>query len=692
MDFNKFVELFPKAKFVKLAPFDEAELTDENIRKQNKAPIDGRGIKNPLNIGEAQNWIADGGRVGWIVPKNYIVIDIDNKDHPRSASVLEKILYIKGVKFWSNETKHGIHFIFKNNEPVMKDRSEFANALTPLGIRADGRGDNKGYICLPDNDTQNRHYKDWTMDDIDELPFFIRPLRPAKPDDPIFIDMAEGGGNDAMVRIRGIACATNMITKEQSIECLRIINEIIWTNPMPEAMFQATVARDMPYENVATADGTGPTQDNKWRLLAERLIKEYNLIALGDIIHMYQNGQYRPFSPHELQTFILEKGDMNATASQRKETIEFITALAQKDYSEINKDYAVIAVRNGMLDLNSATLSPHTPDNYNTIFVDWEYKEDVEYSSLIDDFMKQISDGDVKKMNFFYEVAGYCLLKRSLFEKFFIFKGTGGTGKSTFCNLITRMVGKRYVSTVKLNQFDQDYYLATMIDKLVNIDYDASDKKTLEDSGRFKSIVCSEPVSVRQIYAAVVEMVSCATVIINANHMPKIADKSDGLYRRMILVEIDKKIKNPDPKFLDKVTDTDMEYFFYKAVQGIHRALQRGSFTISESEQSLKLKFQIGQSNLKKWLQSKQYAIIDLVNHTTSAMFTDYKTWCIENNCNMSTKQNFVDELLVETDLLLDFDNGDREYYLGRYDNDPRPDNYVFVKAEIMPRHNSKWS
>ena len=286
--------------------------------------------------------------------------------------------------------------------------------------------------------------------------------------------------------------------------------------------------------------------------------------------------------------------------SQRKETIEFITALAQKDYYEVNKDYAIISVKNGMLDLNSGVLTPHSPDNYNTIYLDWEYKEDVEYSSLIDDFMKQIADGDIRKMQFFYEVAGYCLLKRSIFEKFFIFKGAGGTGKSTFCNLIMRMVGKRYISTVKLNQFDQDYYLATMIDKLVNIDFDASDKKTLEDSGRFKSITCSEPVSVRQIYAAVVEMVSCATIIINANHMPRIADKSDGLLRRMILVEIDKKIKNPDPKFLEKVTDTDMEYFFYKAVQGIYHALQRGSFTINTSEENLKLKFQIGQSNLKK--------------------------------------------------------------------------------------------
>lgn len=692
MDFNRFCELFPRSKFVKLPPFDKKELEDETIRKANKQPIDGRGIKHPLNIGEAKNWIEDGGRVGWIVPNNTIVIDIDNKDHPKSASMLEKILYVKGIKFWTNQSKQGMHFFFKNTEEVMKGKGTFGGQLTPIGIRCDGRGSNKGYIILPPNDEEHRQWKDWAQDEIDELPFFLRPLRPARDLDPVFIDMPQGGGSDALVKIRGIACASNMITKEQSVECLRIINELIWSSPMPEQQFEATVARDMPYENVVTADGTGKSDENKWRLLAQRLIKEYNLIALGDTIHKYENGHYRPFSPHELQTFILECGNMDATASQRKETIEFITALAQKDYTQINKDYAIIAVKNGMLDLNSQTLTPHSPENYNTIYIDWNYDEDCEFSELIDDFMKQVSMGDPKKMQFLYEVAGYCLLKRSIFEKFFIFKGTGGTGKSTFCNLIMRMVGKRYVSTVKLNQFDQDYYLATMIDKLVNIDFDASDKKTLEDSGRFKSITCSEPVSVRQIYAAVVEMVSCATVIINANHMPRIADKSDGLYRRMILVEIDHKIKNPDPKFLEKITDSDMEYFFYKAVEAIHLALQRGGFTINTSEESLKLKFQLGQSNLKKWLQANQYRIKDFINKTTSDLFQEYKTFCIESNCNVANKQNFVEELLTETDLLQDFDSNIREFYLDRYDNDPRPDDYIFVPAEKMSRRNAKWA
>ena len=133
MNFERFCELFPKAKFVKLAPFNEEELHDELTRKKNKAPIDGRGINNPLNIGEAQNAVADGYRLGWIVPEKYIVIDIDNHDNPKSAITLEKILYLKNIKFWSNESKRGTHFIFKNESPVMQKRG-LLTILVPLTL------------------------------------------------------------------------------------------------------------------------------------------------------------------------------------------------------------------------------------------------------------------------------------------------------------------------------------------------------------------------------------------------------------------------------------------------------------------------------------------------------------------------------------------------------------------------------
>jgi putative DNA primase/helicase len=693
MTFQKFIEYFPKSKFVKLPPFNEEELFDENLRKENKKPVDGRGIKHPLTVGEAVNHVSDGGRVGWIVPNDFIVIDIDNKDHPKSSFYVESILYQKGLKFWSCQSKQGTHFILRNTEEVMTNRGTFSGMLTPIGIQADGRGSGKGYIILPVNDEEVRQWKDWSADkgQISELPFWLRPLRQRRSDDPIFIEMPDGNGSDAMVKMRGIACTTNMITRDESAEALAIINEFIWERPMSPQMFDATVARDMEYDNIVQADGKGPKKENEWRIMAQKLIREHNLIALGDTIYKYVNGHYRPFASHELTTFILENGSIDATEAQRKETMKFIIGLGQKDPEEVNSDYATISVKNGMLDLNALTLMPHTPSNYNTIYIDKSFKMDIEYSALIDDFMKQISAGSERRMKFFYEVAGYCLLKKSIFEKFFIFLGTGGTGKSTYANLIMKMVGRHHMSNIKLNQFDQDYYLAMIANSLVNIDMDAGEKKTLEDSGRFKSVTCSEPTPVRQIYCEPVNMVSCATVIINSNQMPKIADKSDGLYRRMVIVEIDQKIQNPDIKFMNKVTDLDVEYFFFKACEAIHFALKRGHFTINESEESLRTRFALGQSNLKKWLQRNQMSIADLEHKPTSTLFQEYKTFCLEANTPSAARHNFEEEIQAETDMFLDFDLGSREWYLECYENDPRPKTHIFIKTEECKKFNPKW-
>ena len=128
--------------------------------------------------------------------------------------------------------------------------------------------------------------------------------------------------------------------------------------------------------------------------------------------------------------------------------------------------------------------------------------------------MKFVSNGDISVMNQLYEIAGYCLIRRNNFHKFFVLVGGGGTGKSTYCNLIRRMFKPRYVSNVALSQFDQDYHLSTLIGAMVNIDDDASNEKVLKDAGRFKSAVAGMPILVRPIYSEPIELDCMATLLL----------------------------------------------------------------------------------------------------------------------------------------------------------------------------------
>ena len=676
MDFNEFCKIFPKAGFVKITPFCEDELYDESVRKDNKAPLN--SLKDPLNIAQAKNWVSRGGRLGWIIPKGYICIDIDNKDNPRSAEMVEKTLSNHSVKYFSNSSKNGKHFIFANVSEVMKGRGQFQGYINHIGIQSDGRADNKGYIILPVNDELNgRKWDNWSTTEIDDLPFWLRPLRTVRPTDISFIDMPEGTGNEALFKLRGAHTGPNMVTEEESIECLRIINWEIWDSPMSEEVFNATVARpvEKTYGNMQNIDGTGQKKSMPWLEVARRLIKEQNLIAVGDYVYKWNNGIYEKMSPYELHELIHKFGDVEATRSQRQEVIEFICVEKQVNPLLLDKEYACIPCKNGYLDLHNLELVKPSTDDYNTVKVDIPFNPECQYSERIDEFMKFISNGDINIMNQLYEIAGYCLIRRNNFHKFFVLVGSGGTGKSTYCNLLRRLFKPKYVSKVALSQFDQDYHLSTLMGAMVNIDYDASTVKVLKDSGRFKSAVAGMPILVRPIYSDPLELTCMATIIICANNMPKIDDDSDGLYRRLVIVELNNRILKPDRDFDNKITDLDMEYFFYKACEAIHRVLRTGRFTMEESEESVKQKFKVQQSSINKWCQLEFITTSRLLGRGFKDIYQDYKAWCVMCGYSPFNYGNFVESLSKLYKISTQYDKGlgDQVIIKSEYENEYCP-------------------
>lgn len=660
--------IYPNSGFVRIAPYKPEQWVDRTYDSSfdNKAAIN-RWKSKPLSYEEAQACVDNGERIGWIVPKGYVVIDIDNKDDDRAQFYLERLLRKFEVNYSYNYTSKGIHLLFQDPTQNLKSDSRYKCGLN---IVVDTRANDTGYIVLPCNDP-HREWGEWN-DYVEELPYFLIPA--LKDLTPSFIGMTEGDGrNTALFKWRSQLEKTNKLTKEQIEKCIRIINENLFEIAIPNNELFKTVLRELDRKKSENTTD----KENPYNKIAEDIVSKYDIISRGDYFYMFNGIYYKPTNNIDLERLIHLEVNKNISRAGRSEIIDFLKIKTQVNLEEFDKYWYKIACGNGILNLVTGEVETPNKTDINTIYIPYDYDPDPVYSPRIDQFMKELCDGDQIKMQFLYQVAGYCLLKKNLFEKFFIAKGEGGTGKSTYTNLLNKLVGGDVnCSHIGLADFDKDYYLASTIGKLLNIDDDVVDGKVLENTGRFKSVISGNIISVRQIYREVVDVIPFVTCIFSCNKLPRIMDKTSGLYRRMVLIELNHKIKMPDPLFMNKVTDADMKYFLFKAVEGIKLALEEGRFRINQSEQQLLELFKRRQSPLNEWLYETEMTAGDLHKQRCNTFYKQFVEWCNANGYNkIMTNFTFKEDLCalydMETDLLKESGKAPTQCFYKRGDFDP---------------------
>jgi putative DNA primase/helicase len=223
----------------------------------------------------------------------------------------------------------------------------------------------------------------------------------------------------------------------------------------------------------------------------------------------------------------------------------------------------------------------------------------------------------------------------------FILTGEGSNGKSTFLNLIKKLVGKENYTSLELQDLEDQYKPADMHNKLANIGDDIS-SKYMENSSIFKKVVTGESFVVRKIYQEPFEMSCYATQIFCANTLPQVNDKSDGFTRRLIIVPFNAKFSKSDEDYNpfieeDLSTEEAMEYLFKIAIDGLKRLLVNREFTKSEVGEREKQSYLIYNDNVLEYLSEEP----KIDNESIADVYTRYTVWCANNGVHPVKKIGF---------------------------------------------------
>jgi putative DNA primase/helicase len=211
---------------------------------------------------------------------------------------------------------------------------------------------------------------------------------------------------------------------------------------------------------------------------------------------------------------------------------EILAALRRKNYIPLSKFYEAkyyINAKNGLISLETWELEPHRPEVYFLTQLDAEYDPNV-YAEEWDDFLKKVTD--TESILVLQEFIGYCLLPDCRFEKALALVGPGGSGKSTFLEVVRAVLGDDNTTGFSIQQLESERFARSeLIGKLVNI-YNDLPYTALEKSDIFKQLVSGDPIQVERKYKQPFLARLYAKLIFSANQLPPTRDYTNAFFRR----------------------------------------------------------------------------------------------------------------------------------------------------------------
>ena len=145
----------------------------------------------------------------------------------------------------------------------------------------------------------------------------------------------------------------------------------------------------------------------------------------------------------------------------------------------------IINVKNGLLNVETGQLEPHTPNHLSPIQIPVHYDPKATCPETEKFVVRVFPPGAV---DLAWDIYGHLMVPDTSMQKSFLLSGDGGNGKSTWLAALTAFLGRENISTISLQDLaDTRFHGAELVGKLANICADLSGKQ-LAETGVFKKI------------------------------------------------------------------------------------------------------------------------------------------------------------------------------------------------------------
>ena len=277
----------------------------------------------------------------------------------------------------------------------------------------------------------------------------------------------------------------------------------------------------------------------KVKTISNYIMSCHRFITFEDTksVYVYENGVYSEGGKTVIIKHVQDLLGDSTRTHHEKEIVHYIQYATFVDRADMNACITHINLLNGIYNLNTDVLEPHTPDRIFITQIPVAYDTDVECPNF-DKFLHEITDSDrPEDIQTIYEVIGYCMIPDTRIQRSLMLVGDGANGKSKLLEAIGAFIGANNSSSESLHALTNDpYSTAELYGKLVNIFPDLASRAIYENSA-FKSLVGDEGfIRAAKKYGQPFRYKNTARLIFSANTLPAIPAGDYAYMRRWIIL------------------------------------------------------------------------------------------------------------------------------------------------------------
>ena len=395
------------------------------------------------------------------------------------------------------------------------------------------------------------------------------------------------------------------------------------------------------YQEIKESDK--PSHD----IIARRLLQENEIRVFEDTLYIYENGVYRR-NEKSINRKIIEIYP-KATTRMQKEVKSYLLTMAP----EVQLKYEnLINFKNGLYDLNNNALMPHSPYYFTINQINANRNWDPVRIGAVDRFLDKISCENIGRKKAILQMIGYSMTSSVEMQKAFVLYGkTAGNGKSTLLEIIERLIGSENVSHVTLQDFVSNRFSVSEIKgKLVNIVSEMT-KEFLKDSSVFKQIVTGDTINVEEKFKDRHTIKPYAKHIFTANELPKVADTSNGYFRRLFIIPFEAVFTETEKSnfnFNELVTQQALEYLAAISLKEYIKAIRKNKFSNEEESKNIIETYKMDSNTVIAYLYDKDRMRCLLRSgrvRKRNEVFADYINYCKDSGYIHKGRNKFYEEV-----------------------------------------------